>query len=177
MKKSLVLVLVSLFTGSLSIAGEMPVGATRSAFAVIRDTKDNAKVLGQATLQETPEGLHVKVNFENIPPGKHGFHIHEGGSCAEEGKAAGGHYNPDNLPHGHVIEKGLAHVHAGDFGNVEIGADGKGKLELTAKGLTITAASHNVLGRTFILHDKEDDFGQPTGNAGGRIGCGIIESA
>ncbi len=176
MKKSLAMMLVSLFAGSLSVASELSVGATRSASAVIRDTKDSAKVLGQATLRETAEGLYVKVDFENAPPGKHGFHIHEGSSCAEEGKAAGGHYNPDNLPHGHVIEKGLAHVHPGDFGNVEIGPDGKGKLELTVKGLTIAGATHNVGGRTFILHDKEDDFGQPTRNAGGRIGCGSIES-
>jgi Cu-Zn family superoxide dismutase len=31
-----------------------------------------------------------------------------------------------------------------------------------------------VGGRAIILHEKMDDFSQPTGNAGGRIGCGTI---
>ena len=143
--------------------------------AVIRGTTEGSAVAGKVVLTETPEGLKVVADFENVSPGKHGFHIHENGSCADEGKAAGGHYNPHATPHGLLTKDGFEHAHAGDFGNVEIGADGKGRLEMVLPGLVLTGEEHNVTGHAFILHEKEDDFGQPTGNAGGRIGCGEIK--
>ena len=133
------------------------------------------KISGQAVLTDTPEGLKISVELQGVSPGKHGFHIHEGDSCGEEGKAAGGHYNPDKAPHGLLSKDGFSHAHAGDLGNVEIGADGTGKVETVLSGLTLSGGTHNVADHTFILHEKEDDFGQPTGNAGGRIACGQIQ--
>ena len=134
------------------------------------------KIAGQAVLTDTAEGLKVTVDLQNVPPGKHGFHIHEGDSCADEGRAAGGHFNPDKAPHGLLSKDGFSHAHAGDLGNVEIGADGTGKVDTVMSGLTLTGeGAHRVAGRTIILHEKEDDFGQPTGNAGGRIACGQIQ--
>ena len=39
-----------------------------------------------------------------------------------------------------------------------------------------TGASNDVVGKAIMVHDKADDFTtQPTGNAGSRIGCGVIE--
>lgn len=66
------------------------------------------------------------------------------------------------------------HAHAGDLGNIEIGADGTGTLEVTIPELCLTGCKYSLEGKSVILHEKEDDFGQPTGNAGGRIGCGPI---
>jgi len=162
----------------LIIAGVVLSGSAAFAAAgtaILQGTVPDSKVSGQAALTETPEGLKISVTFQNVPPGKHGFHIHENGACGEEGKAAGGHFNPGKVDHGLLSKDGFTHAHAGDFGNVEIGADGTGTFETVETGLTLGAGEHSVAGKAFILHEKEDDFGQPTGNAGGRIACGVIE--
>lgn len=161
------LILVLLSSSSVAFAA--------TGVAEIKGTKEGSTLSGKALLTDTPEGLKISVSLENAPPGKHGFHIHENGACSDEGKAAGGHYNPAAVPHGLLFKNGFEHAHAGDFGNVEIGPDGSGKFETVIQGLTLTGGKYNVAGRAFILHEKEDDFSQPTGNAGGRIGCGVIE--
>ena len=163
---------VLLVAGSVLSGG---VAFAAAGTAVINGTAPDSKVAGKVFLTDTPEGLKIEANFMSVSPGKHGFHIHENGACGEEGKAAGGHFNPDKAPHGLLSKDGMGHAHAGDFGNVEIAADGTGKFEAVEKGLTLTPGDHSVAGKAFILHEKEDDFGQPTGNAGGRIGCGVIE--
>ena len=148
-----------------------------SGKVIIKGTKDGSLVDGQVMLTDAVDGLKIFGDIKGVPPGKHGFHIHENGSCQDEGKAAGGHFNPDQMPHGLLSNDGFAHAHAGDLGNVEIGADGSGKIDTMLKGLTLSEGKYAVLGKSIILHEKEDDFGQPTGNAGSRIGCGVIETA
>lgn len=150
--------------------------AAQIATAVIKGTQENSTVSGNVFIEEKDGGLEVDVNVAGVPPGKHGFHIHENGDCSDMGKAAGGHYNPDNVMHGLATKDGLSHAHAGDFGNIEVDTSGSGTLKFFMPGLTLTGEKYNVSGKTVILHEKEDDFGQPTGNAGGRIGCGIITS-
>ena len=145
--------------------------------AIIKGTTEGSKISGKVNLMDSPDGLKISVELENVPPGAHGFHIHENGACGEEGKAAGGHYNPDGVPHGLVFKDGVEHAHPGDFGNLLIHESGSGKFETVVPGLTLAGGKYNVAGRSFILHEKEDDFGQPTGNAGGRIACGVIEAA
>ena len=116
----------------------------------------------------------MTARLTGVPPGAHGFHIHEFGSCADLGKAAGGHYNPTNTPHGDVLKSGPHHAHVGDMGNISANEKGEATLTATLKELTLSGAPHAIGGRAVILHEKEDDFSQPTGNAGGRIGCGTI---
>lgn len=142
--------------------------------AMIKATAPDSPISGEVSLEEKGEGLEIEVKVVNVPLGKHGFHIHENGSCDDMGKAAGGHFNPDSVMHGLVARDGFVHAHAGDFGNIEVGEDGTGSLKFFVPGLTLTGLKYNVTGKAVILHEKEDDFGQPTGNAGGRIGCGII---
>lgn len=167
--KNFLFVLVAV--AALSLA---PCAWAATATAVIKGTAEGSLIDGEATFTETDTGLDVEVNIANAPAGKHGFHIHENGSCDDQGKAAGGHYNPDGVMHGMVAKDGFEHAHAGDFGNIEIAADGTGTLNVFIPGLTLTGEQHNVAGKAVILHEKEDDFGQPTGNAGSRIGCGVI---
>jgi Cu-Zn family superoxide dismutase len=123
---------------------------------------------------DSPQGLQISAQLTGVPPGTHGFHIHEFGDCGDAGKAAGGHYNPHGTPHGFLPKDGEQKAHAGDMGNIEIGQDGSGTLTLTLPAASLSTGEHNVGGRAVILHEKSDDFSQPTGNAGGRIGCGII---
>lgn len=145
------------------------------AKAEIRGTAPHSKISGTAHFEETAAGLSIWVEVESVPTGLHGFHIHEKGSCEEAGNAAGGHYNPLGAKHGFVPQDGFQGAHAGDFGNIEVNPEGKGILQLVIPELTIQDGKYNVAGRAVIVHEKSDDFGQPTGNAGGRIGCGVIE--
>ena len=167
MKRSSVLVLL-LITAPLSAC------AAEHGEAVIMGTQPGSKISGMATLTPVAEGLKVSVQVANVPPGMHGLHFHEQGACGDTGNAAGGHYNPDKVKHGFLPKDGFTGAHAGDLGNIEVGPDGTGTLELTIQGLTLSGGPHNVDGRAIILHEKPDDFGQPTGNAGARIGCGVI---
>lgn len=141
----------------------------------LRGTTEGSLVSGKALLQDTPEGLKVTVEVSHVPPGKHGFHIHQYGSCGNEGKDAGGHYNPDGVAHGLLMTGGFLGAHAGDLGNLEVDKDGTGRTEMKIPGLSLSGGKYSVGGRGLILHEKEDDFSQPTGNAGGRIGCGTIK--
>ena len=164
----------TLFIAFISLTLTVPAYAAMGK-ADVQGTTEGSLVSGIIALTETPEGLRVSGTFRDVPPGKHGFHIHQTGDCGDEGKAAGGHFNPDGAPHGLLSKDGFKHAHAGDLGNVEIAPDGTGNVNALLPGLTLESGDRSVFGKAFILHEKEDDFGQPTGNAGGRIGCGVIE--
>jgi Cu-Zn family superoxide dismutase len=125
--------------------------------------------------EETKSGLKIKAQIKDAPAGEHGFHVHEFGSCEDSGKAAGSHYNPLKSIHGHAVRGGLKKAHAGDMGNITVNADGTAILEVVLpKAVGLVGGKYNVAGRAVILHEKADDFSQPTGNAGGRIACGVI---
>ncbi len=143
--------------------------------ADIKGTAPDSQISGQATFKDVDGGLSVEAQLQGVAPGKHGFHIHEFGDCSDHGKAAGSHYNPEGVQHGDLMKEGHEKAHAGDMGNVEIGPDGTGTYQGTLPGITLSGGAQNVGGRAVILHEKEDDFSQPTGNAGGRIGCGTID--
>lgn len=100
-------------------------------------------------------------------------HIHEMGDCGDMGKMAHGHWNPTGKEHG---KWGSASFHSGDIGNVTLDATGKGIMELTTDLWSIGGDEKtNILNRSIIVHGGVDDFTtQPTGNAGSRIGCGVI---
>ncbi len=134
--------------------------------------KSGSSLTGTATFVDTGSGVSVVIDVAGISPGKHGTHIHEKPDCsADNADSAGGHYNPHSKDH--AMEPGAGHI--GDMGNIEIGADGKGRLEVTLAGANLKAGDPNsIRDRAIIVHEKEDDGGQPTGNAGGRIGCGEL---
>ena len=159
-------------TGVLTASVASSAAWAETGQAVITGSKPAVRGLVQLT--ESPEGLKVDAEFTQAPPGGHAFHIHEFGSCADQAKAAGSHYNPAGHPHGLTAKEGVEKTHAGDFGNVAVEAKGEGALHVVIPGLTLSNGEYSVAGRAFVLHEKPDDFSQPTGNAGGRIGCGTI---
>jgi Cu-Zn family superoxide dismutase len=145
-----------------------------TATAEIKPTQEGSSLSGKVTFEETADGLKVEAEITGASPGKHGFHIHEKGDCGDSGNAAGPHFNPDALPHGNLLKEGLAYTHAGDLGNIEIDEKGSGHLHAVIAGLTLQEGRYSVAERAVIFHEMEDDFGQPSGNAGGRVGCGQI---
>ncbi len=160
--------------GMLSIA-LMAIGVqAETGVATIKGTDMNSLLKGTVTLMDTSAGLKVAAHLTGLPPGQHGFHIHEFGSCEDMGKAAGGHYNPENAMHGMVVKDGIMKAHAGDLGNIPAGTDGTATLEAVIPDVTLSGGKASVAGRAFIVHEKVDDFSQPVGNAGSRIGCGTI---
>ncbi len=134
---------------------------------------DNA-IAGKAFFWPNEKGVKIRVVVTGAEPGKHGMHIHEGAGCGNEGKDAGGHFNPDNVEHGLISKDGPKHAHPGDMGNIEIGANGEGETEMFIPGLFLDFTKYGIAGRTLIIHEKQDDFSQPTGNAGGREACMVI---
>jgi Cu-Zn family superoxide dismutase len=144
----------------------------QTAEAKLASTSTSTYVSGTVKFEDTADGLKVTALIDKAPAGTHGFHIHEFGSCDDTGNKAGGHYNPEGHEHGQVGKTKMSHP--GDMGNIEIGADGKGKLETVLPGVTLSSGKMPVAGRAIILHAKVDDMSQPTGNAGGRIGCAPI---
>lgn len=164
----------TVFISLLAAGVAVSISYAETGKAVIAGTKTGSTVSGTVMLTDAPGGLQVDASISGAPPGNHAFHIHENGLCDDEGKAAGGHYNPAGHPHGDMLKEGIDKTHAGDFGNLTIGSDGKGTLHAIVPGLTLSGGKYNVAGRAFILHEKADDFSQPVGNAGSRIGCGPI---
>ena len=116
--------------------------------------------------------VRVTVALTGVPPGVHGFHVHEKGDCGDNGNAAGGHFNPSATPHGAPHDDAK---HAGDFGNVTSDDAGRVDTEFTTRSITVEPGANSVVGHAVILHANPDDLKtQPTGNAGGRIACGVV---
>ena len=129
-------------------------------------------VSGLVTFAKAEGGVKVTVKVAGLKPGSHGFHIHEFGDCsAADGTSAGGHFNPTGDPHAGPKEMKR---HEGDMGNLEADKDGAATLEYLDAKLSFDGPG-SLLGRGIIVHAAADDFKtQPTGNAGGRLGCGVI---
>ena len=141
------------------------------AIAVLHPTK-GSNVEGTVTFTKSGDEIKIVADVTGLTPGKHGFHIHEFGDCSSpDGKAAGGHFNPSNNPHaGHDAEL----RHEGDMGNLDADSSGKAHLELTDK-MMMMSGEKSIIGRGVIVHEKADDLkSQPTGDAGGRLACGVI---
>jgi Cu-Zn family superoxide dismutase len=149
-------------------------GWSAMGVAAVDGTREDSEISGTLKFEDTPKGLKITGSLENVPSGEHAFHIHEFGDCGDEGKKAGGHFNPDQHPHGLVTKDGVGKAHAGDMGNVTADEKDAVAINITLPGVTLTSGKYSVAGRAIILHENKDDFGQPTGNAGGRVGCGPI---
>lgn len=133
-----------------------------------------SKVKGTVTFTEKDGKTEVAVDLSGLKPGKHGFHVHETGDCsAPDAKSAGGHFNPDKTQHGAPDAK--VH-HAGDLGNITADKKGNAKTTMTVDFLTVNDGPHSVAGHAVVVHGKADDLkSQPSGAAGPRVGCGVIE--
>ncbi len=149
---------------------------SHQARAILASTDPASQLSATVTFTKIESGVRAVIKVAGAPPGSHAIHIHEHGQCGDMGKAAGGHFNPVNVKHGFLPKDGPAEAHAGDMGNIAVDASGYGSLTLELPGLTLDEGLEGIVGRAVVLHEKQDDFGQPTGNAGGRIACGVIEA-
>lgn len=160
-----------------TLADTSSVPLVKHAEAVLAGTYADTTVSGTAKFDADDNGK-VKLTLEVTIPAKAGksvaVHLHEHGDCGDNGKMSHGHWNPTNQQHG---KWGSASFHLGDIGNVQLDAQGKGTLTMETDLWTLGGtADKNILNKAVIVHGGVDDYTtQPTGNAGSRIGCGVIK--
>jgi Cu-Zn family superoxide dismutase len=133
---------------------------------------------GHATITQAKDGLHIIVRGVGLPAGVHAVHIHTTGACTgPDFKSAGGHWNPAMKQHGHDNPAGQ---HMGDMPNMTVDADGTGTLTTMVPGAMLEGGSAPLLdadGAAIVIHEGADDYKtDPTGNAGGRLACGIVKA-
>ncbi|KAJ2752195.1 Superoxide dismutase [Cu-Zn] [Coemansia sp. BCRC 34490] len=147
------------------------------AVAVLKG--DDASVNGVVTFTQANEGspVTVKAEINGLKPGNHGFHVHVYGDNTNGCTSAGPHFNPHGNTHGAPSDDNR---HVGDLGNIVASESGAAKLDITDSQVSLFG-EHSVIGRTVVVHADEDDLGKgghelsaTTGNAGGRLACGVI---
>jgi Cu-Zn family superoxide dismutase len=174
MKQTMVLV-----AALMALAVSQPVLAADVTVS-LDQVDDNGVVrpLGNVALSDSAYGLVLTPALEGLPPGVHGFHVHENGSCApgqRDGKpvaalGAGGHFDPQaSKRHGSPWGDG----HLGDLPPLTVTADGKATTPVLAPRLKLA----DVKGRALMVHaggDNHADHPAPLGGGGARVACGVI---
>jgi superoxide dismutase, Cu-Zn family len=137
--------------------------------------------IGTINFRDTKQGLFIEPMVTGLPPGLHGFHIHQNPNCGPgpgannqpaAGMAAGGHYDPKstNKHRGPHSEDS----HLGDLPILPVDLNGMAAFPGVAKRLKTT----DLVGRSVMIHagsDNFDDAPNPLGGGGGRIACGVIK--
>lgn len=143
------------------------------AAALVRPTMAGT-VQGTVAFEESDEGLFVSVSLRGLEPNtEHGFHIHQNPDCTPA-EDAGGHWDPMNTNNHGAPTDDMSDKHLGDLGNIDIAADGT--VESTFTVPNFPADEYDVAGHALVLHGGQDDLEtDPAGDAGTRVGCGIIE--
>lgn len=136
-----------------------------SAAAHISGGRACPRLRGTVRFFPRQNGTLVVAEICGLPVSDTGFfafHIHEGGDCCGNGfPNTGGHYNPGGAAHPN---------HSGDLPPL-LSDNGRAYSQV----LTGRFQVRDVVGRTVVIHGGADDFfTQPSGNAGKKIGCGVV---
>ena len=152
----------------------MAPAATRNAVAQLKVVSSDKKLKGVVEFTESNGEVLVETKIDGLATGAHGFHIHEFGDCSKaDFTSAGGHFNPGKTNHGALHAETS---HAGDLGNLVADKDMKAYTTIKTQGVTLGEGANSIVGKAVIIHKDADDYTtQPTGNAGGRLACGVIE--
>jgi len=164
--------------GALLVAGcaatSQDAGMEASAVALLQP-RSGSNVSGNVRFTQIGDVVRVTGEITGHTKGPKGFHIHDKGDCSSaDGMSTGGHFNPGAHKHGgpYSPEK-----HAGDLGNINFNADGVAKINFTVGDIRVARGGPSgIIGRALIVHAASDDMKtDPTGNAGGRVACGVIQ--
>ena len=140
-------------------------------------SKSGSDFNGEVYFSQIGDKLIMEGKFTGLTPnGTHAIHLHENADCSsDDGMSAGGHWNPTGEAHGEWDhEDGF---HQGDIGNLVADENGEATLTFQTDRWCIGCDDDtmNIIGTSIIVHEAPDDFvSQPTGDAGGRIGCGVV---
>jgi Cu-Zn family superoxide dismutase len=166
----------------LGLGGILAVAANKPVTVTLKDA--TGKEVGTAKLSDGKDGKGVKLDLDlkNLPPGEHAMHFHATGKCEVKAPdpaftSAGGHFNPANAHHG-INNAESPRPHAGDMPNFTVKANGTAKFSLENAAVTLGEGGNSVFtngGVALMIHASADDLkSDPSGNAGGRIACGVI---
>tara|TARA_B000000557_G_scaffold198067_1_gene163327 strand:+ start:5730 stop:7418 length:1689 start_codon:yes stop_codon:yes gene_type:complete len=144
--------------------------------AVVQLEHVEGDISGGIVLKQEPnKPTIIRGQIKGLKPGKHGIHIHEFGDLSDGCDSAGGHYNPDGVDHGDLMQG-----HVGDLGNIVADEQGIARFKIVARRVDLSG-DRSVVGRAMVIHADEDDLGLggdeeslKTGNAGERLACGVI---
>ena len=173
MKTFLLTFLIGLFASHYHYAEEAVVHIH------LLDSNSIGKEIGMIAVSDSSYGLLLQPNLSSLPPGLHGFHVHEHANCGSEikdgkvvpGLAAGGHFDPEKTgKHEGPYGKG----HLGDLRPLYVAQDGKSTLPVLAPRLKVS----DLKGRSLMIHAGGDNFSdQPEklGGGGARLACGVVE--
>jgi Cu-Zn family superoxide dismutase len=141
-------------------------------------TKGMGEKIGTISFQDSSTGLVVQPHLKGLPPGDHGFHIHDKPSCEalqtnstwEAGMAAGGHLDPKHTQK-HLGPDRTGHL--GDLPVLVVDQNGNSENTVTAPRLTVK----DVVNHSIMIHAGGDNYSDhpPMGGGGARIACGVIK--
>lgn len=158
-----------------ALAGPTLAQDQQTAVARFVDAKGEGN--GTAELSSVATGgVFIKIEITDLPADAWvAFHIHETGSCdhATGHESAGGHFNPGGKEHGYQAANG---PHVGDMPNQYVPADGTLRAEVFNSSVSLADGEAGIRGRALMIHAKADDYrSQPSGEAGERLACAVIE--
>ncbi|KAK6102942.1 Superoxide dismutase [Cu-Zn] protein [Brugia pahangi] len=163
---------------NMTITIRRTITKTATAIAVLHS--DNGNVNGTIHFQQDKNSTTISGEIKGLTPGLHGFHVHQYGDTTNGCISAGPHFNPYNKTHGDPTDE-MRHV--GDLGNIVAGADGTAHIDISDKHVQLLGPN-SIIGRSLVVHADQDDLGKgvgdkkdeslKTGNAGGRVACGIV---
>lgn len=167
-------IMLGALAAALCAAAALP-AAAQTATAPMKNAE--GKEVGSVNLTQTRQGVLINVSVKGLPPGEHAFHVHAVGKCEPPFTTAGGHFNPAGKKHGMMSADGQ---HAGDMPNLHIPQSGDLTVEVLNANITLEKGKPNSVfdpdGSAVIIHAGGDDYKtDPTGEAGGRIACGVIQ--
>lgn len=162
--------LASAVVGGGTAAAPAVTEMTVSMFTAVPGNAQGAS-MGTVTIRQVADGLRFTVNLRGLTPGSHGFHVHEVGSCADSGKAAGGHFDPAGT-HEHRGPRGAGHL--GDLQVLTVGANGTDTETFVVPHLKRLS---DIEGRSLIIHAGGDNYSDnpKMGGGGDRVACGVIQ--
>lgn len=165
--------------GALLMVGHAAVAQDLHA-TLERATQDGpGPAIGTVTISASDAGAVFKLDLKGLPPGPHGIHVHENGSCGPTmmngvripAGAAGGHFDP---AHAGKHEGPMGHGHLGDLPLLDVAADGSAVVTLTAPSIKDVAV---LKGHALVVHAGGDNYSDqpaPLGGGGARLACGTI---
>jgi Cu-Zn family superoxide dismutase len=162
--------------GALLVAGCAGMQEQKEVSAVaLLQPRSGSNVSGSVKFTQVGDVVRVTGEITGHSKGPKGFHIHEKGDCSDDkGMNTGGHFNPAKQKHGGPYDPVK---HSGDLGNITFNDQGVARINFTVGDIAVSKdAPNGIIGRAVIVHAGTDDLStDPTGNAGGRVACGVIQ--